>query len=859
MAYEYVAIAQRFTNIPMTNITLPIDSILPELCNQLAAHSCLVLQAEPGAGKTTRVPLALLDQPWLAGQKILLLEPRRLAAINAARFMSASLGEMVGQTVGYTIRHERCVSAKTRIEVITEGVLTRRLQSDPTLEGVGLIIFDEFHERNLHSDLGLALSFDAQQGLREDLKLLVMSATLDCDAISSLLLDCPTLHCDGRNFSVTTVYLGDDTTLLARKVLRAVVQVVSEEGGKRAEAVGDILVFLPGAREIHSCQRLLQQHFSADELLVVPLYGALPFTQQHSALQPHKVRKVVLATNIAETSLTIAGIGVVIDSGLERRLLFDPASGMDGLVTRHISVASSIQRAGRAGRVQAGHCYRLWSEATQQALQLYAPAEISCCDLTALALELALWGLADAEQLVWLDRPPQAHLQAATRLLTLLGALDARGQITAMGTQMAALPLHPRLAAMVVSARSVQEKVLACEISIILEEPDFLPVTYQTQSTDSDIMDRLEYWHTARRAHSRERSMAQCQRSLDQLLRRVHLKSQPGCAGTVDTVGELLLAAFPDRMAQRRGDSQHQYQLRSGAGVLLSPRSQLGSPQWLVAAKIQYQTGGTGEALIHLGSALTREQIIRHFDEQLPWQDDLFWHDGEQRVVARQCRRLGALIVVQRPQRVDAAQALPLVIAQIQRLGLQRLNWSVACRQWLQRARLVANHANVPDWPSFADEQLLNELDEWLAPWLNGVTTMVALGKVDVYEALRSRLNWQQQQLLDQLAPVRVKVPSGSNVTIDYSDCDQPVLAVKLQELFGWQVSPTIAAGGIALTVHLLSPARRPLQVTRDLASFWRNTYPEIKKELKGRYPKHPWPDDPLVAVPQRGVKKRFS
>lgn len=836
----------------MNTLSLPIDSILPELCTQLASHSCLVLQAEPGAGKTTRVPLALLDQPWLAGQKILLLEPRRLAAMNAARFMSQSLGETVGQTVGYTIRHERCVGANTRIEVITEGVLTRRLQSDPTLEGVGLVIFDEFHERNLHSDLGLALSFDAQQGLREDLKLLVMSATLDCDAIAGLLLDCPVLHCEGRSYPVETVYLGDDTTPLARKVLKAVVQAV-------AEAEGDLLVFLPGSREIRNCQRMLQERYRDDELLVTPLYGALPFQQQQSALLPNKIRKVVLATNIAETSLTIAGIGVVIDSGLERRLLFDPASGMDGLVTRNISAASAIQRAGRAGRVKAGHCYRLWSEATHSGLPPYAPAEISCCDLTGLVLELALWGLTDVEQLVWLDRPPQAHLSAATRLLTLLGALDSQGRITSRGKQMTALPLHPRLAAMVVRARTVDEKMLACEIAILLEEPDFYSAGGQQNSTDSDVVDRLEYWHHARRAQRPERSIVQCERSLTTLLRRLKIKPQHGSDFgfdvDVETVGELLLAAFPDRVAQRRGDSLNQYQLRSGTGAQLSFRSQLAPAPWLVVARIQVQTDG--EAIIHLGSALTRDQIISHFSDQVDWQDEVFWHDGEQRVVGRQCRRLGALILVQRPQRLDKTMALPIVIHQIKRIGLDRLRWSDTSRQWLQRARFVANHAGVSDWPPFDDEQLLDSVGEWLAPWLNGVTTLAAIRKVDLFEALRSRLNWSQQQQLDQLAPLRTKVPSGSNVSIDYSDADQPVLAVKLQELFGLQSSPTIAGGRVALTVHLLSPARRPLQVTRDLASFWINTYPEVKKELKGRYPKHPWPDDPLVAVAQRGLKKR--
>ncbi len=836
----------------MKNTSLPIDSILSELRTLLAAHSCLVLQAEPGAGKTTRVPVALLDQPWLAGKKILLLEPRRLAAMNAARFMAEALGEAVGATVGYTIRHERSVSKETRIEVITEGVLIRRLQADPMLEGVGLIIFDEFHERNLPSDLGLALSVDAQQGLRDDLKLLIMSATLDCDAIASLLSDCPVLHCEGRSFPVETVYLGDSDATLEHKVLQAVALALKN-------GYGDLLVFLPGVGEIHRCRRLLQERFSADELLVAPLYGALPFNQQQNALQPSKIRKVVLATNIAETSLTIAGVGVVIDSGLERRLMFNVASGMDGLVTRNISAASAIQRAGRAGRVQAGHCYRLWSKAKQDGLQLYLPAEISCCDLTGMALELALWGLTDVKQLVWLDCPPLAHWQAAKRLLVQLGALDeGSGLITSRGKQMAALPLQPRLAAMVVSARTVEEKTIACEIATILEEADFLPKQRQTLSTYSDIVDRLEYWHQARMKKLSERNLLQCQRSLELLFRRLRLKPQSVLCD-VETVGKLLLAAFPDRVAQRRGDSLKHYQLRSGKGAQLAFHSQLTALEWLVVAKIKTQTSGNGEAVIHLGSAITHEQIIDHFAAQLPWQDDLFWDDGEQRVVARKSRRLDALVLSQRQQKVSADQALPLMLEQVKRIGLDRLRWSAESRQWLQRVRFVVKHADVTDWPKFDAESLLASVDDWLAPWLTGVTTMAALTKVQVLEALRSRLSWAQQQQLDKLAPLRIKVPSGSNVSIDYSDCEQPVLAVKLQELFGWQKSPTIAVGRVVLTVHLLSPAQRPLQVTRDLSSFWLNTYPEVKKELKGRYPKHPWPDDPLIAVAQRGVKKRNS
>jgi ATP-dependent helicase HrpB len=836
---------------------LPIDAILADLRAQLTEHNCVVVQAEPGAGKTTRVPLSLLSEAWLGQQKILMLEPRRLAAMNAARFMSQTLGEKVGNTIGYTIRHERCVGQNSRIEVITEGILTRRLQHDPLLNGVGLVIFDEFHERNIHSDVGLALCRDAQQGLREDLKILVMSATLDTAALADLLGQCPVLTSSGRSYPIEVKYQGDDRTPLARQVLQATRLALQQQSG-------DILVFLPGEREIRACQRLLTEHFGGggrtSAVAVLPLYGALSFARQQLALQPATQRKVVLATNIAETSLTIVGIGAVIDSGLERRLIFDPASGMNGLITAAISQASATQRAGRAGRLQAGFCYRLWSETTQHGLAEYVVAEICRSDLAALVLELALWGVTDGEQLAqmaWLDLPPNAHVQAAKRLLVDLGALDKQGRITNCGQQMARLPLHPRLAAMVVSAVTAEEQNLACELAVVLEEKDLLPPVADKVSTQSDLLDRLEYWRQARSAQVKQRQIVNCDRSLLALRRRLKLSAVNPSDNYADaeSVGDLLLAAFPDRIAQRRHNSQDSYVLRSGAGAKLSPRCQMIPSAWLVAAQVQHQ--GNGESLIHQASALTREQLLAHFEQQLPWQDEVVWDQAQQRVLGRQCRKLGALVVVQRPQAIDASLALPLIIAYIQRQGLLCLPWTKAGRQWLQRARFVASHAAAVDWPALEEADLLATLTGWLAPWLSGITSAAALSKIDLLGALHGLLNWAQQQQLEQLAPVSITVPSGSRVAIDYSDADQPVLAVKLQELFGWQESPCIAGGRVALTIHLLSPARRPLQVTRDLANFWRSTYPEVKKEMKGRYPRHPWPDDPLVAIAQRGVKKR--
>ena len=858
------------------NKLLPIDAVLPQLCRTMHQQQSLVLQAQPGAGKTTRVALALLgllpDQsiplPILGNKRILLLEPRRLATMNAARFMSALLGEQVGNTVGYTIRHQRCVSKNTRIEVITEGVLTRRLQRDPTLADVGLIIFDEFHERNLHSDLGLALSYDVQQGLRDDLKLLVMSATIDTAAVAKLLGGCPVISCGGRSYPIDVVYCGDSDNQVAQQVLLAVRRALAEQSG-------DVLVFLPGIRQIRSCQRLLTQHLQ--DVVVALLYGALPFEKQQQALATTAQRKVVLATNIAETSLTIDGIGAVVDSGLERRLVFNPASGMNSLVTGKISAASATQRAGRAGRLCAGICYRLWSETTQNGLLEHSVAEICRCDLTALVLELALWGLNDSQQLVWLDVPGNANFATAQQLLRQLSALNSRGQITPSGQKMIALPLHPRLAAMVLAAKSVEEQALACELAILLDEAEILPLTQQHQSTSSDLLDRLEYWHTNRISGQQTQTIANCERSLRVLLQRLKIKPTVSASLSADVIGRLLLAAFPDRVAQRRLDGGYgggdaagngdQYKLRYGGGACLSSRSNVTGAQWLVAAQIEHQTGG--EALIHQASTLTTEQVGEYFVGQLEWLDEAIWDKDRQRVVGRQCHKLDALILKQRPIALESHLVVPLLVKQIQHAGLASLGWNSASRRWLQRARFVAAHTACvaagasDDWPMLDDESLLANVEDWLGGWMLGggngsavVSSLAALKKIDLLEPLQGLLNWKQRQQLDKYAPVKIQVPSGSWVTIDYADDDNPVLAAKLQELFGWHSSPTIAGGAVALTIHLLSPARRPLQVTRDLANFWRNTYPEVKKEMKGRYPKHPWPDDPLVAVAQRGVKR---
>ncbi|MGM0416897.1 MAG: ATP-dependent helicase HrpB [Thermodesulfobacteriota bacterium] len=840
---------------------LPVDGVIPQLQQTLQTHTRALLQAEPGAGKTTRVPLALLQEPWLQGQRILMLEPRRLAAVHAARYMSRQLHERPGQTVGYTIRHERALSDSTRIEVITEGILTRRLQHDPELEGVGLIIFDEFHERNLHSDLGLALSYEVQQGLRPDLRLLVMSATLESTHIATRLDQCPVLHSEGRTYPVTLHYGEDSTRPLAQQVSAAVEKGLQHQG--------DILVFLPGAGAIRQCEGLIRRQSWAQDLQILPLFGALSFEEQQRAILPGTQRKVVLATNIAETSLTIENVGVVVDSGLERQLLFDVARGMNALPTRRIAQASATQRAGRAGRQGPGHCYRLWSEATQHSLMAHQRPEILRSDLSALALELACWGVQDGVTLRWIDEPPAAHLDAAFALLQHLDAVDSARRLTPVGRKMAQLPLHPRLARMVVAASSKEEQALACRLAIILEHPHQfrrnMDRNAKAGNTSSDVLDILERWHT-RTPGGEGGAGKDVERSLAALLQKLNLHSGVAPKPDVANIGDLLLAAYPDRVAQRRASSRDEYLLRSGRGARLSPRSHMQTQEWLVALELEqgsqsqrqdYTQGAGTHALIHMGSALEMEQILRAFPEATRWDHETFWDADKQRVQARRTRRLGALILQEQPCAVETEAALPLLIEQIRARGLEALGWSRASKDLYARISFVATHNLAKDWPDFTHAHMLTQMEHWLAPWLHGVTSLQGLQRLDLCQPLLSLLSWAQQQQLEQLAPQKIEVPSGSHIRVDYTDPHQPRLAVKLQELFGLYHSPRVGGGRVPLLIELLSPARRPIQTTTDLANFWDTTYSEVKKELKGRYPKHPWPDDPTTATAQRGVKRR--
>jgi ATP-dependent RNA helicase HrpB len=816
---------------------LPIDAVLPALRAALAGSAAVVLQAPPGAGKTTRIPLALLDAPWLGGKSILMLEPRRLAATNAARFMAQLLGEAVGGRVGYAIRYERKISRVTRIEVVTEGILIRRLQSDPELAGVGLVIFDEFHERNLNSDLALALCRDAQLGLRDDLKLLVMSATLDAAPVARLLGDCPLVGSEGRSYPVAVRYLNQEPSgrvsdYVPARVRRAL-----------AETSGDLLVFLPGTGEIRRCAEALAD--LAERIDIRPLYGNLPFAEQERAILPGARRKVVLATNIAETSLTIDGVAVVVDAGLERRPRFDAARGMTTLETVRISRAGADQRAGRSGRLGPGVCYRLWTEGTQGALLPFSPPEIRSADLAPLALDLARWGVQDASQLAWLDPPPSGRLAGARALLQLLGALNRQGRLTSLGAQMAELPAHPRLARLLVAAQTEGTPGLGADLAALLGERDLIGGLRSTHASDSDLFDRLDVLH--RRGNE---AAARASRYWRQKLGVTGRK----LSTDADSVGRLLAVAYPDRIGREREPGSGRYLFSGGYGGRLSSRSAVKHGEWLVAVEVVGQPGGEGE--IRLASVLSKEMVEELFGKALDWQRDVDWDERAGRVVAREVRRLGALSLQERPVKATADDTVPALLAVIRRKGLALFDWSEPARQLRARGQLVAAHRS--GWPDLSDAVLLDKLEEWLAPHLVGVTSFAGLRKVDLYSALQGVLGRQRQQELVRLAPERLKVPSGSNIRLDYAAEDGPVLACKLQELFGLADTPGVVGGTVPVLIHLLSPARRPLAVTRDLRSFWNGVYPEVKKEMKGRYPRHPWPDDPWNAVATRHVKRRM-
>lgn len=822
--------------------SLPIAEILPAVRQTLASGPGAVVQAPPGAGKTTAIPLALLGADWLKGRKILMLEPRRLAARLCAQRMAALLGEEAGQTVGYRVRQETKVSAATRLEVVTEGILTRLLQSDPELSQVGLVIFDEFHERSLQADLGLALCLEVQAALRDDLRLLVMSATLDGGPVAALMGGVPVLTSDGRAFPVETRFLPP------RPQERLEAATASAVRTALAEEKGSVLVFLPGEREIRRTEALLRDDLPGRTVDLAPLYGALTPAAQDLALKPAAPgrRKVVLASAIAETSLTIDGIRVVVDAGQARRARFDLASGMGRLITTRVSAAEAAQRRGRAGRLEPGVCYRLWSEAEDRALAPFPPPEIAEADLSSLVLDLAAWG-ADPATLPWLTAPAPAALAQARALLTDLGALDAGGRLTAHGKAMAALPLHPRLSHMITAATPLGLGGLACEIAALLAERD--PVR---GSRNADLRLRVDLMQgdrdhgltVDRGALARARSLAQDWR------RRLKL---PAGQGSGDT-GLVLALAYPDRIGRRRG-SQTAYTLSGGRGAVLPETEPLAAQEFIVVADLD---GAGQNARVHLAAALTRADIDRLTADRQQTGTVIRWDSRSGAVVARRQTRLGAMVLDDAPLPApDPSRLAEGLVDGIRQTGLHVLPWDRVTEQY--RARIAFLHRSRPQdgWPDVSDDGLLATLEDWLMPFLDGCTRLDHLRKVPLGEALHSLLPWDRQQKLDADAPTHFTVPTGDRIPLDYSTNDVPVLPVRLQQMFGSTTHPSIAAGSVPLVVHLLSPAHRPIQITRDLPGFWTSSYPAVKAEMKGRYPRHPWPDDPVAAPPTSRAKPR--
>jgi ATP-dependent helicase HrpB len=839
---------------------LPINEALPALAKALAERRSVLLEAPPGAGKSTLVPLFLLGSPWLDGQKILMLEPRRIAARAVAGRMAHLLGESVGRSVGFRTRLETRISRETRIEVVTEGILTRMIQDDSGLTGIGCVIFDEFHERSLNADLGLALGLESQRNLREDLRLIVMSATLDLQPIAALLGNAPIVAASGRSFDVTTEYVA------RRPEIHLEMQTAQLVRSALREHDGDILCFLPGAAEIRRVARALEESGLDRHVRVHPLYGELDSAAQDAALSPAPTgqRKIVLATSIAETSLTIEGIRVVVDSGLRRYAEFDPTTGMSRLVTHKVSQAAADQRRGRAGRLSTGHCYRLWSEGTQASLAAQSAPEILHADLAPLALELSCWGALDAATLSWLDPPPAAPLAQARDLLRQLEAIDSAGRATAHGRSLARLGTHPRLAHMLVKAREHGAARLACDLAAILGERDILRAGAGARDADlrlrvavlrGDVRDLPPGIALDNRAKAQAaRSSAQWQREFS--------GARPCASGSAvsadphESTGLLLAWAYPDRIGRARGDGGR-YLLANGRGAHFAEPQALSKSEFLVAAELD---GAEREARIFLAAPLRLADLEEHFPAQMLEHAEIVWDDREQLIRARRERRLGALVLESAEIRNPDPEAMQqAALTGLRQLGLAILPWTQELRQWQARVMLMRQYA-VPTpepWPDLSDAALAASLEEWATPWISGFTRREHFSRMDLGHALRGRLSYAQGAILEREAPTHFTVPSGSHVPIDYLDGEIPTLSVRLQEMFGLRQTPSVAAGRLPLLLKLLSPARRPVQITRDLVSFWNRGYHEVKKDLKGRYPKHYWPEDPYAAEPTRRARPR--
>ena len=859
--------------MPTSDLTLPIDEALPRLMAALRAGTAAVLVAPPGAGKTTRVPLVLASEPWAAGGKILVLEPRRLAARAAAERMAAMRGERLGESVGLRARFDTRVSARTRVEIVTEGVFTRMVIDDPSLEGIAAVLFDEFHERSLDADLGLALAHDAQQGLREDLRLLVMSATLDGARVARLLGDVPVVESQGRAFPVETRYAGRDTRIpIEREVADATARALRS-------GPGSALVFLPGAAEIRRAERFLRERIDDPTIDIVPLYGALDRATQDRAISPAPAgrRKVVLATSIAETSITIEGVRLVVDSGLARVPRYEADVGVTRLETVRVSRATADQRRGRAGRTAPGVCIRLWDEPQTASLAPFARPEILAADLSGFMLDLAQWGTANPASLAFLDPPPAGAVAEAQNLLRSLGAIDAAGRITETGRHLRRLPLPPRLARMVMQAAAEGAAELAGEIAVLLTERGL-------GGNDPDLAHRLAEFRRDRSPRATEaRRMAQRWAELafptpdpssqeggerwsrssesDEALLSPHPRRAPsplvgeggGWSGGEIELGAILALAYPERIARNRGGDGGAFRLANGRGAQIDSASLLARAPFLTVGEL---TGTAAQGRILLAAAIDLETIEVRFADRIASRDDIVFDAATRSLRGRRSRRLGTLALAEAPFAVAPTAETANLLAAGAVTALEKLPWTRALRQWRDRVGFLRRHLGAV-WPDLTDAALATTASDWLAPALHDKTALDQLSSDEFAVALQALLPWSLRARLEAETPTHFDAPSGSRIPIDYDGGDEPTLSVRVQELFGLDRHPTVAGGRVPLVVHLLSPAQRPVQVTRDLPGFWRGSYAAVRADLRGRYPRHPWPENPLDAPATRRAKPR--
>ncbi len=818
----------------------PVQEIVPQLRQALFDNPVVILQAPPGAGKSTVLPLMLLDEPWLAGQKMIMLEPRKLAARSVAQRMASLLNEDAGQTIGYRVRFETVVSAQTRCEVVTEGILTRMLQSDNALEGTGLVIFDEFHERNLHADLALALCYQIRQILRDDLRILIMSATLDGEKISSILGNAPVVTSSGRQFPVTLNYSPPDKDMyIAPATVKVIRKALSEQQG-------DVLVFLPGTGDIHKVAELLDQGNTGAH--VYPLYGDLPFKAQQEAIlpSPSRARKVVLATAIAETSLTIEGITTVVDSGYSRVPKFDPRSGLTRLETIRVTRDAADQRAGRAGRLGPGVCYRMWPESLHHTLQPARQPEIMEADLAPLMLELANWGIRNIQDLTWITPPPPGAVNQAKELLSQLGAIDG-GNITSRGKEMLRLPTHPRIAHMLIEGRDLNG--LASDIAALLEERDPLP---KTSGTDLSLrVEILRKWRSGERVNAEGNSLERIER-LASSWRKI-FKIKPDNNMPVDSdVGRLLAEAYPERIARQQEKHSPRYKLANGRVVRLPDHDPLIREKWLAVAQVD---SGSGEGKIFMAAPLLEEDLLHRAVEH----EVVTWSSEKGMIQAAIEKRVGNVVLATKPMAtIPDERRVRILCDAVREEGLKILNWDEIHDEWIARVLSLKSWRKDEAWPDVTKENLIATTTEWLTPYLAGVTRRQDFSRLDLGAILSGIIPWNLASKLDQLAPPKVAVPSGSMIRLHYSpEGGPPVMEVRLQEVFGLVETPAVNEGRNKVLLHLLSPGYKPVQVTQDLKSFWQTAYHEVRKEMRMRYPRHHWPEDPWTAEAVRGAKKR--